>query len=598
MNIFNKVALQSMKKNRTRTIVTAIGVVLSTAMITAVITFGISLLNYMANGAAQKYGGWHIEFEDVNSSFVAGQASNDKVASTTTFENIGYAKLDGVKTPNKPYLFIAGFSKKAFDALPITLVSGRLPKTSGGILVSGSISTKGGVQFEVGDTLTLAVGNRMNGNKKLGQSDSYTVKSETFVPQGERTYTVVGICQTPHFEENSAPGYTVITAADTADTVDDLSLFVTLKNPSQVHTLEGTLALKNSKRNKKSYRSIVLSFVLSIVLFISTSAFVTDLKQAPERAEVFTTYDIGFSTQDMDDNKMLQLYDKLKTADGVTESSYQVVMEYLYAVKASDLSDDYWKYAGAHSPDETVNLPMTIQFLDDNTYLKIIKGLDLPVKQYTGKNGKMIAIAKMQGRSNRVEELDQFKDMFKSSSMSFTIAPEINGEPKTEQEQNASITFVDTVLPDTPPMTGTLKQRSYTFIVMAPYSFKEKLAPSDASLDIMVKGMTFESTNSSQTTAKMETMIQGAGITDEYNLLNMDKMLDQNRNMIFIANVFGYTFIIMISLIAVANVFNTISTNIKLRRRELAMLRTVGMSDHDFNKMMRFRSGQIGIINS
>ena len=63
MNIFNKVTLQSMKKSRTRTIVTVIGVALSTAMITAVATFGVSLLNYMANGAAQKYGGWHVELQ-------------------------------------------------------------------------------------------------------------------------------------------------------------------------------------------------------------------------------------------------------------------------------------------------------------------------------------------------------------------------------------------------------------------------------------------------------------------------------------------------------------------------------------------------------
>ena len=51
MNIFNKVTLQSMKKSRTRTIVTIIGVVLSAAMITAVATFGVSLLNYLVNGA-------------------------------------------------------------------------------------------------------------------------------------------------------------------------------------------------------------------------------------------------------------------------------------------------------------------------------------------------------------------------------------------------------------------------------------------------------------------------------------------------------------------------------------------------------------------
>ena len=47
MNIFHKVTLQSMKKSRTRTIVTVIGVILSAAMITAVTTFSVSLLNYM-----------------------------------------------------------------------------------------------------------------------------------------------------------------------------------------------------------------------------------------------------------------------------------------------------------------------------------------------------------------------------------------------------------------------------------------------------------------------------------------------------------------------------------------------------------------------
>lgn len=62
-----------------------------------------------------------------------------------------------------------------------------------------------------------------------------------------------------------------------------------------------------------------------------------------------------------------------------------------------------------------------------------------------------------------------------------------------------------------------------------------------------------------------------------------------------LVNVFAYTFIIMISLIAVANVFNTISTNIKLRRRELAMLRSVGMSDRDFQKMMNFECVFYGV---
>lgn len=788
MNIFNKVTLQCMKKSRTRTIVTVIGVVLSAAMITAVATFGVSLLNYMVNGAIQKDGDWHVEFFNVPYSFVQEQAHDEGVANTASFENIGYATLDGSKNPNKPYLFIAGFSEEAFNTLPINLISGRLPKNSGEILVSGSVATNGGVKFAVGDTLSLAVGIRMNGNENLDQHDPYTSVGETLVPQDEKTYTVVGICQRPGFEEYSAPGYTLITKADAQDKADSLSLFVTLTNPRGVHTyasntagteayvfnnnvlrfmglsddnvfnvllysvggivvaiimigsifliynaftislnertrqfgilssvgatakqlrnsvlfeglcigaigipigvivgivsiglvisvvaknfgnilysnvpltltvsipaivvaaavsmvtilisayiparkatstpvlesirqtnevkveskavktsklaqricsFEGTLALKNFKRNKKRYRSIVLSLVLSIVLFISASAFVTDMKQASERAVTFTTYDIGFATQDMDDNKMLSLYDKLKTADGVYESSYQALMKYSCAAKASDLSDYYLEYAGSHSPDEMVNLPMEIQFLDDSSYLNIIKVLGLPADEYTGQNAEMIAVAKMPHHitGKRKDEVDGAIDMFKSSSMNFTITPEMNGNLKMEQGRNVSIKFVETVPPDTLPILGNSGSKNpFFFRVMIPYSLKEKFSLPDTHVEI--KGLTFRSKNPTQSEAEMETMIQGAGITAEYNLYNFYKLLDQNRNMIFIANVFAYTFIIMISLIAVANVFNTISTNIRLRRRELAMLRSVGMSDRDFKKMMNFECAFYGM---
>jgi putative ABC transport system permease protein len=788
MNIFDKVTLQSMKKSRTRTIVTIIGVLLSAAMITAVTTFGVSLLNYMANGAAQKYGGWHVKFEDVDSSFVAKQASNDKVANTATFENIGYARFESGENSSKPYLFIAGFSENTFKALPIMLLSGRLPKNSREILISGSAVTKGNVQFRMGDTLTLAVESRMNGNKKLGQGDPYTVESETLVPQGERTYTVVGIYQTPRFEEDSAPGYTIITTADAANPADDLSLFVTLKDPYEVHAyakstagshtyllnnavlrfmglsddpsdtmfnaflyavggiviliimigsvfliynsfdislnertrqfgilssvgattkqlrhsvlfeglcigaigipigvlvgiagirfvigvvaenfvnilytgvpltltvsapailaavavsmitilisadiparkaantpviesilqtneikvdakavktskliqriygLEGTLALKNFKRNKKRYRSVVLSLVLSVVLFISTSVFVIDLKQMSAGTTEVTTYDIGFGTQDMDDSEMLRLYDKLKTADGVYESSYQVVMKYSCAAKGSDLSDAYQGSAGVHSPDETVNLPMTIQFLDDNTYLKIVQGLGLPAEEYTGQNAKLIGVAKMDGRGN--QEADQLPDVFTRPSLNLAIAPETNGKPKPEQGQNVSITFVNATLPDTPPLLGSSIQTPSMLHVIAPYSLKEKFASPGTTVDIQGKGLTFRSKNPSQSMAKMEAMIEGSGITASYSILDMTKVFEDSRNYIFIANVFAYTFIVMISLIAVANVFNTISTNIRLRRRELAMLRSVGMSDHSFNKMMRFECAFYGV---
>jgi len=761
-------------------------VILSAAMITGVATFGVSLLTYLTNGAAQKYGGWHVEFVDVPASFVQERSHDEGIANTTTFENIGYATLDGGKNPDKPYLFIAGFNEDAFDTLAINLISGRLPENSGEILVSGSVAANGGVKFSVGDTLSLAVGNRISGNAKLDQHDPYTAGGETLVPQDQRTYTVVGIYQRPGFEETTAPGYTLITKADAQDQADSVNLFVTLKNPRGVHAyassaagneayvfndkvlsfmglsddnvfnqflyvvggilvviimigsifliynafnislnertrqfgilssvgatakqlrnsvlfeglciaaigipigiivglgsislvisvvagnfgkvmysnvpltltvsipvivvaaavsmitilisayiparkaantpvmvsirqtnevkveskavktskltqrlygLEGTLALKNFKRNKKGYRSIVLSLVLSVVLFVSANAFVTDMKQAAQQSVEFTTSDICFATQNMDDSELLSLYDKLKTADGVYESAYQSLMTYSGAVSASDLSDDYWTNMGSHALDETVNLPMDIQFLDDNTYLNILSSLGLPAADYTGPNAKLIAVAKMEDHNNQVETVDQVSDLFTRSSLNLTIAPAGNGEP----QQNVSLTFVEIVPPDTLPIPGNSgSEKLFFFRVLAPYSLKEQFEPPDpdSNSDVAVKGLTFRSTNPTQSTAEMETMIQAAGITSDYNLYNTYKMLDESRNYIFIANVFAYTFIIMISLIAVANVFNTISTNIKLRRRELAMLRSVGMSDRDFQKMMNFECAFYGL---
>jgi len=776
MNIFNKVTLQGMKKSRTRTIVTVIGVILSAAMITAVATFGTSLLNFLVNGSIVKYGGWHVEFLDVDSSFVQERTHDNGVSNTAAFENIGYATLDGGKSPEKPYLFIAGFSKEAFDTLPISLISGRLPENSGEILIPGHVAAKGGVRFRVGDTLSLAVGSRMNGNKNLGQHAPYISGSETLVPKTERTYTVVGICERPGFEEHSTPGYTLITKADTQDKTDSFSIFVTLKNPRGVHAyasstakshsyvfndnmlrfmglsdnklfnallytvggilvtiimvgsifliynsfnislnertrqfgilssvgatarqlrnsvlfegfcigavgipigvmvgigsiglvipivagnfgnivpstvpltlsvsvpaifaaaavslvtilisayiparkaantpvmesirqtnevkveskaaktsklaqricgLEGTLALKNFKRNKKRYRSIVLSLTLSVVLFVSGSAFGTTLKRLSEQYVVDMDYDIGFVTQDMDDSEILPIYDKLKNADGVYESSYQAIFAYSCAVKASDFSDRYREYAGYTAPDETVHLPMDIQLIEDSEYLRFIKELGLSAKEYTGQDAKMIACAKQ--RADKKDRPSEVFDMFASPSMTFSVAPETNDKPLMEQGQSINITFVDTYPVDPPPKESSEpEQNPYVFMVVAPYSLKEKFETSDTHAAI---GLGFLSKNPSQSVVEMEVMIQGAGITSAYTLYNVYSILEQYHSMTFVIDVFTYVFVIMISLIAVANVFNTISTNIRLRRRELAMLRSVGMSDRDFNKMMNF----------
>ena len=73
------------------------------------------------------------------------------------------------------------------------------------------------------------------------------------------------------------------------------------------------------------------------------------------------------------------------------------------------------------------------------------------------------------------------------------------------------------------------------------------------------------------------------------------EMQDANRAMLTVMKVFVYGFIILITLIVVANIFNTISTNVQLRRKEFAMLKSVGMSRRGFDKMMNYECMLYGV---
>ena len=214
--------------------------------------------------------------------------------------------------------------------------------------------------------------------------------------------------------------------------------------------------------------------------------------------------------------------------------------------------------------------------------MHFIKKLGLPPEEYSGQNGKLIAVAKQ-----RVEQNDGPKeplDLFASHSMTLHVSPERDNKTSSEHDQTINVTFTDTYPVDPPPKQQSQKS-SYVFMVVAPYSLKERFEAPDIH---SITGLSFLSKDHTQTVAEMESIIQNAGITSPYTLYNVYEIVEQYRSLTFVIDVFTYVFVIMISLIAVANVFNTISTNIRLRRRELAMLRSVGMSDRDFNKMMNF----------
>ena len=94
--------------------------------------------------------------------------------------------------------------------------------------------------------------------------------------------------------------------------------------------------------------------------------------------------------------------------------------------------------------------------------------------------------------------------------------------------------------------------------------------------------------NADKLEIRIQELIQGfSGRTYVYNVA---AQAQSERNVTLVLGIFIYGFIILISLICIANIFNTVTTNIALRRREFAMLRSVGMTPGSFNRMIRFES--------
>lgn len=235
MNVFQRVTIKTLKENKTRTIVTIIGILLSLSMFTAVTVSISSFRNFMLEIAIQREGNWHGTVA-VNRGTMEDISSDTAVEKVSYLETIGYTRLSDGVNPDKPYLFVGGLDENAGDILPLNVTEGRLPENDTELLIPEHLAYNGGISYNVGDTVTFHMGERISPDKEgnlhtLGQTTPYLYTeeelqkqgispealaerdTERLLPQFDLTYTIVGIYQRPSIEPYIAPGYTALTVS-------------------------------------------------------------------------------------------------------------------------------------------------------------------------------------------------------------------------------------------------------------------------------------------------------------------------------------------------------------------------------------------------
>ncbi|ATW25165.1 ABC transporter permease [Candidatus Formimonas warabiya] len=239
MNVMGRFTLRSMRANRKWTVVTLIGIIISTAMLAAVSTFCASFTELLRNEAIADNGNWHAMISGVRMGDVSAFEDAGFVEEISLSRDVGYAKLENPKNENKPYLFIRQFDKNSGKNFPVELVEGRLPQNDGELVLSQHLETNGGVKYKIGDQITLDIGKRTNPDGfTFGQQDTYQgevtyengkyMQGEALAPEQTRAYTVVGIIKRPNFEPTWAPGYTAVSFLDAGTVEPDDEVTVTL----------------------------------------------------------------------------------------------------------------------------------------------------------------------------------------------------------------------------------------------------------------------------------------------------------------------------------------------------------------------------------
>ena len=786
MNVLNKLTLKSLQMNKKRTIVTIIGIILATSLLTAVITMVVSFRATMIEYEKEDAGNYHYVFEDVPYEDLKYFKNNTNIEDIYCTEDIGYTYLEGNNNDYKPYLHLLAFNEKALINSSVKLVEGRMPQNENEIVISEHIKDIAEVEYNIGDTLSLDVSKRtdLSGEYELDQSNAYVEGEEKLESMYTKEYKVVGIIERPNYDiENPAsPGYTIVTYLNDNNATQNLNIYVLLSeyglknqeefvsqitgidkniltklenneqldekeleeynnikysysknegllryenfevsdstmstvlslavvviviiivtsifcirnsfaisitekmrqygmlasvgatpkqikknvlyeamilaliaipigilcglfadfillkvigtlladalnnlkfifsiswlslvfvillaiitiylsaissarraskispieairgnndikiNPKKIRSskiveklfgIGGKIADKNLKRNKKKYRTTVISIVVSVSIFIAMSSFIDYAMNASSVYYNNTSYNL-YVRDGVEDS-----YKEIAKFSGVEEYSIVRLSNFYVDTNTIKGNEDF------RTGDESSQIPISIIALGDEEYRRYVKELGL---NYNDARDKAILIDDY--TQYVVDEENKGKYIMKRV-YTYEKGDTILGSFEDEGVKDTYLEIA--AIGTTRPMGLENITSSYGYLVISD-DFYNKNVKDTYAQELYIK---CDDSN------KLEGQIRQE--YDDLIVYNLDEQMQQEQSVYLVIQIFLYGFITVISLIGITNIFNTITTNMNLRSREFAMLKSIGMTNKEFNKMIRLESILYGL---
>lgn len=265
MNILNHLTINNLKLNKKRTLVTIIGIMLSTALICAIAGMATSLQKTMLETTKQMTGDYHVEYKKVPLEELKYIKNNRHVASYYQTHELGYTKIKN-NNEYKPYLYVVLYDEKALKDGAINVLEGRLPKNDKEILIPEHLYTYG-FNKKIGDKIILNIGKRVSSNGEILNQDNpyynYDPESdnkyndEKIIDTKKYEYTIVGIMKRADYgiESYEAPGYYTVSYSNNIENVNNVDIFVKYKQPRKVMNYLCETTATNEKEEAKCLKN-------------------------------------------------------------------------------------------------------------------------------------------------------------------------------------------------------------------------------------------------------------------------------------------------------------------------------------------------------
>ena len=359
----------------------------------------------------------------------------------------------------------------------------------------------------------------------------------------------------------------------------------------KIFKTEGELAYKNLRRNKGKFRITLFSLVISIVIFISFNGFVDMFIEANQ-------INYGSITND------LTLYEN----NLLTKEEVQKTIDELKKINGlKDVAIDKGYNLNVHVDEKNINKDLRESLkqsryvdMDNSNYNFINSRLYIPgyfsisnIKLSEGKFDRKTAKAENGVILVRYSYQESLAKKGKVVLSNYKVGDTLNctitsydsdGKESAKEVKLKILAITDEIL------TGNNQYPETSFGVVA----YDDLIPSLGITDDKSSSIYYVATNREKSTRD-----EVKKVAEENNLSVIDSIdeaqkLEQTMN---VMKIFVYGFIVVISLVSVTNIINTISTNINLRKREFAVIKSIGVTPQGFKKMIYMESILYGILS-